>query len=129
MKVTRGHDVSGGSEQRSSTFVGTVWADPVLVADGAPTVNTVVFDPAARTNWHSHEHGQLLFVTHGAGYVQVRDGEGSEVTAGDVVWFPPGEEHWHGAGPSTLMSHTAVSLGRTTWLEPVSDQDYATSTG
>lgn len=128
MKLTHGHEPGSVSEQRSATFVGTVWADAVLAQDGAPTVNTVVFNPGARTNWHTHEHGQLLFITHGSGYVQVRDGEGAEITAGDVVWFPPGEVHWHGAGPSTFLSHTAISLGTTSWLDPVSDEEYAAST-
>jgi quercetin dioxygenase-like cupin family protein len=127
VKVTRGREAGGASEQRGSTFVGTVWADPVLAQDDAPTVNTVVFTPRARTNWHRHERGQLLFVTHGSGYVKVRDGEGTAVTAGDVVWFPPGEVHWHGAGPETIMSHLAISLGTTSWLEPVTELEYEDS--
>lgn len=123
MKVTNGHE-GGDSEQRGATFTGTVWADSVLAEAGAPTVNNVFFTPGARTHWHTHELGQLLFVTAGSGHAQVRDGEGRELTAGDVVWFPPGEVHWHGARPGTFMIHTAVSLGKTEWLDPVSDEDY-----
>lgn len=124
MNISHGHQAGQPSEQRTSTFVGEVWADPLLAVAGAPTVNTVLFTPGARTNWHSHEHGQLLIVTHGQGRAQVRDGEGATLEAGDVVWFPPGEVHWHGAGPATLMSHIAISLGRTEWLDAVSDGDY-----
>jgi quercetin dioxygenase-like cupin family protein len=129
MKVTHGHAPGAPSDLRASTFVGTVWADPVLVDAGAPTVNTVFFTPGARTNWHTHEHGQLLLITHGSGYAQVKDGEGSELNAGDVVWFPPGELHWHGASSTTLMSHIAVSLGATDWLDPVEDEDYLRAQG
>jgi quercetin dioxygenase-like cupin family protein len=125
MKVTHGHADGQPSEQRDATFTGTVWADPVLSGDGAPTIATVVFPPAARTHWHHHEHGQVLFVTHGRGFVQVRDGDGAVVRAGDVVWFPPAEVHWHGALGDTFLTHTAVSLGTTAWLEAVSDADYA----
>jgi quercetin dioxygenase-like cupin family protein len=123
MKVTSGHE-GRDSEERGATFTGTVWADAVLAEEGAPTVNSIFFRPAARTHWHSHELGQLLFVTSGSGHAQVREGEGREITAGDVVWFPPGEVHWHGARPGTFMSHTAVSLGTTDWLDPVSEEEY-----
>lgn len=124
MNITHGHQPGSASEQRTATFVGTVWADPVLAVEGAPVVNTVMFTPGGRTNWHSHEHGQLLFVTHGNGFAQVRDGEGAELMPGDVVWFPPGEIHWHGARPGTFMSHVAISLGTTSWLAPVTDDEF-----
>lgn len=124
MRIKHGREAEMASEQRSDTFTGTVWADHVLTgADGA-MVLTVVFHPGARTHWHTHERGQILFVTHGRGYVQTRAGEGAWVTAGDVVHFAPGEEHWHGAGPDTYLVHTAVSMAQTSWLVPVTDSEY-----
>ncbi len=92
-------------------------------ADGL-AVGTVMFDPTSRTRWHTHESGQVLFVTHGEGYVQTRDGSAAVVRPGDVVHFAPGEEHWHGAGPHTILVHTAVSIGATLLLEQVTDAEY-----
>lgn len=128
MKITHGHERGKGSEERGPTFTGPVWADPVLAAEGAPTINTVVFPPGSRTHWHTHERGQILIVTHGSGYVAVRDGDSAAVGAGDVVWFGPDEVHWHGAGPDTLLSHIAISLGNTRWLDAVTEADYAAVT-
>lgn len=91
--------------------------------------NLVTFEPKARTNWHSHPLGQTLIITHGRGFVQARGGEARAVTVGDVVWFPAGEEHWHGASDDTAMTHLAIGEvldGRSAdWSEPVSDADYA----
>jgi quercetin dioxygenase-like cupin family protein len=128
MRIARGR-ADAPSEQRSSTFTGRVWADPVLAASDGVTVNVVFFEPGARTHWHAHEIGQVLHVTHGAGWVQARDGEGGPITAGDVVHIGPGEEHWHGAAPGSYLLHVAVSLGVNEWLEPVSDDDYAAVLG
>ena len=77
-----------------------------------------------RTNWHTHERGQLLFVLSGSGHIRVRGEEARPLRPGDTVWIPSDEEHWHGAGPESLLVHTAVSLGETRWLEPVADADY-----
>jgi quercetin dioxygenase-like cupin family protein len=128
MKVNRGRPQGAPSEQRSATFTGEVWFDPVLPDVPGLALATVVFEPAARTHWHRHEQGQILLVTHGRGRVQTRAGEGAWVTAGDVVHFPPGEEHWHGAAPDSLLVHTAVSLGQTEWLDPVTDEQYGSAT-
>lgn len=125
MKITRGREGGAPSENRTETFTGDVWADPVMARTDQMMANAVFFTPGARTYWHRHEEGQLLLVTHGRGWVQVRDGEGSEVRAGDAIWFPPGEEHWHGAVADAYMSHTAVSLGATEWLDEVDEADYA----
>ena len=125
MIVSRGHQTGRASEERGSTFSGLVWGDPVLSAEGAPVINNVVFSPSARTHWHSHEHGQILIVTGGRGFAQVRGGDGAEIGPGDVVWFAPGEIHWHGAGADTLLVHLAISLGDTSWLDPVTSEDYA----
>jgi quercetin dioxygenase-like cupin family protein len=129
VRVTRGREADRPSELRGPTFTGDVWAEPVLATGDGVIVNTVFFTPGARTHWHHHEHGQVLLVTHGRGYVQVRRGDGTWVRAGDTVWFPAGEEHWHGAGPDTWMAHNAVSLGTTEWLDPVTDEDYDASVG
>jgi quercetin dioxygenase-like cupin family protein len=127
MKVTRGHEAGMASDQRGPTFTGTVWADPVMATTDGVTINTVFFPPGARTHWHRHERGQVLLVTHGQGHVQVRDGEGTVVGPGDAVWSPAGEEHWHGASAETYLTHTAISLGVTEWLEEVTEDDYRAS--
>jgi quercetin dioxygenase-like cupin family protein len=123
MRIARGR-AGVPSEQRAETFTGRVWADPVLAPEDGVTVNNVFFEPGARTHWHTHAEGQVLQVTHGEGWVQMRDGAGGRITAGDIVHIGPGEEHWHGAGPTSYLLHVAVSLGVTDWLEPVSDDDY-----
>ena len=89
----------------------------------------VRFTPGARTNWHSHALGQTLHCTDGEGVVVSRDGTVIRMRAGDTVWTPPGEEHWHGAADDTMMCHYALLEGTadgdgTTWLEPVSADDY-----
>jgi quercetin dioxygenase-like cupin family protein len=108
------------------TFTGRVMQD-ALLDDGDRNevrVYGVVFEPGARTFWHSHAAGQTLLVAGGRGMVQTRDGEARVLGAGDVVWAPPGEVHWHGAAPDAFLSHTAVSLGRTSWAEEVDDDQY-----
>jgi quercetin dioxygenase-like cupin family protein len=112
------------SERMTETFTGEVFSDVVLPASEGVRVQTVTFTPGARTHWHTHERGQLLFVVSGGGHIRVRGQDAQPLRAGDTVWIPPDEEHWHGAGPGTLLVHTAVSLGETRWLEPVADADY-----
>lgn len=125
MEITNGRVSSLGSTPAGSNFTGQVWRDPVGPrGEGIPPVNVVFFAPGARTHWHRHEHGQLLFVTHGQGFVATRDGQSAVITPGDVVYAPPGEEHCHGAGDDTFLIHTAISLGRTEWLEEVSGQQW-----
>ena len=89
---------------------------------------TVTFSPGARSAWHAHGKGQLLVVTDGCGWTQVRGGAIERVCAGDVVWAAPGQVHWHGATATTAMSHVAVSESgegaSVRWLEQVSDEDY-----
>jgi quercetin dioxygenase-like cupin family protein len=115
MIIARGRASGAPSARRSETFTGEVWLDPVLPPTDGVMVNAVVFTPRARTFWHRHEQGQLLVVTAGAGYVCAESGAPELVRAGDVVWAPPGERHWHGAGEDTYLSHVAVSLGKTLW--------------
>jgi quercetin dioxygenase-like cupin family protein len=109
-------------------FTGTVRIDPLFQAPDPALVSggSVTFEPGARTNWHTHPLGQTLVVT--AGRVQRWAGPVEEIRPGDVVWIAPGEKHWHGAAPTTSMTHIAIqerqngSVGD--WLEPVSDEQY-----
>jgi quercetin dioxygenase-like cupin family protein len=111
-------------------FTGTVWQEPIIEAAAPARVRALLvrFDPGARTAWHTHPLGQTLYVTAGCGWAQSADGPVQEIRAGDVVWFPPGERHWHGAAPTTPMTHIAIQEaldGSTvTWLEHVTDAEY-----
>ncbi|WP_419897802.1 (R)-mandelonitrile lyase [Roseomonas sp. USHLN139] len=112
-------------------FTGRVRIDPLFQAgDPARSAGALVtFEPGARTAWHTHPLGQTLIVTAGCGRVQREGGPLEEIHAGDVVWFPPGERHWHGAAPGTAMAHIAIQErldGKAVdWLEPVTDAEYA----
>ncbi len=110
----------------TSTFTGRVMQDAQLDDgdEGRVRVLSVIFEPGARTYWHSHAAGQTLLVASGQGMVETRDGDRRVVRAGDVVWAPPGEVHWHGAAPDAFLSHTAVSLGLTSWEEEVEESRY-----
>lgn len=113
-----------------SIFTGTVRLDPLFKApDPARAVGVcVTFEPGARTAWHTHPLGQTLIVTAGAGRAQRWDGPVEEIRPGDVVWFAPGEQHWHGAAETTAMTHLAIqeALDDKTadWLEKVSEEQY-----
>jgi quercetin dioxygenase-like cupin family protein len=125
LKIVRRSAGDAGAEEFSSTFTGAVWGDPVLTEKDGVSVYLVFFSPAARTYWHRHEAGQVLYATAGAGWVGTRDGDPVEILAGDVVWTAPGEEHWHGAGSASYLLHLAVSLGAADWLQEVSEDEYA----
>jgi len=116
------------TEQRTSTFTGTVWADPVLPTTDGVTINTVTFTPGARTYWHHHEKGQILHVLAGSGLICTEGKRPRTLRPGDVVWVPPLERHWHGAGPDSFMIHLAVSLGVTNWHDEVAESDYTATT-
>ncbi len=111
-------------------FTGVVRIDPLFNAPAPARVVgvSVTFEPGARTAWHTHPLGQNLVVTAGCGRVQLWGGPVQEIRPGDVVWIPPGEKHWHGAAPTTAMTHTAIQEnldGKTAeWLEQVSDEQY-----
>ena len=111
-------------------FTGAVRVDPLFQApDPARVVgSSVTFEPGARTAWHSHPLGQTLIVTAGRGRVQCWGGPIEDIHPGDVIWFPPGEKHWHGATATTAMTHIAIQErldGRTVdWMEKVSDEQY-----
>jgi len=112
------------TEQRSATFTGTVYADQLLDGTGGAAVTSVFFAPGARTHWHSHENGQVLHVLEGRGVVGTHDHAAQPIGPGDIVFAPPGEVHWHGGGPDSMVLHLAISLGRTTWHDPVADDEY-----
>ncbi|PSB10661.1 cupin domain-containing protein [Pleurocapsa sp. CCALA 161] len=114
----------------SEYFTGTVRIDPLFEAhDPARTSGaSVTFEPGARTAWHTHPLGQTLSVTFGFGWVQQWNEPIQEIRPGDVVWFPPGIKHWHGATPTTAMTHIAIQEqldGKVVdWMEHVSDEQY-----
>ena len=115
------------SEQRDSTFTGTVWMDPVLPTTDDVTINNVFFTPGARTYWHHHQHGQILHVTAGEGLICTSGEAPRRIRTGDTIWVPGGERHWHGAAPDSYLIHTAISLGTTVWAEEVDHQCYGCS--
>lgn len=111
-------------------FTGTVRVDPLFVAPAPGTVSgaLVTFEPGARTDWHTHPAGQMLVVTAGCGRVQQEGHAMQEIRPGDVVTIPANVRHWHGAAPTTAMSHIAVQEQRdgsaVTWMEKVSEAQY-----
>lgn len=117
-------------EAPAEWFTGVVRLDPLVDADAPARVAaaSVTFAPGARTAWHTHPLGQTLIVTAGCGWAQRWGGPVEEILPGDVVWFPPGEKHWHGATPTTSMTHLAIQEkldGQAVeWLEHVSDGQY-----
>ncbi|PVX70984.1 cupin domain-containing protein [Paraburkholderia unamae] len=124
MKVFHGRAEGGMSEQRGATFSGTVWADPVMPPTDGVTINTVFFAPRGRTYWHTHEHGQVLQVTAGKGWICKEGEQPQEIRQGDIVFIGPNERHWHGASDASYMVHVATSLGKATWQEEVTEGDY-----
>ncbi|ARM88746.1 cupin 2 domain-containing protein [Rhizobium sp. CIAT894] len=114
----------------SDWFTGSVRIDPLFAVTGPARAAgaSVTFEPGARTAWHTHPLGQTLIVTSGCGRVQRDGGPVEEIHAGDVVWFSPGERHWHGASPTTAMTHIAIQEqldGKVVdWMEHVTDRQY-----
>ena len=111
-------------------FTGTVRIDPLFKAEAPARVTgvSVTFEPGARTAWHTHPLGQTLIVTAGCGRAARWGGPVEEIRPGDVVWFAPGEKHWHGAASTTAMTHIAIAEaldGKVVeWMEKVSDEQY-----
>jgi quercetin dioxygenase-like cupin family protein len=111
-------------------FTGSVRIDPLFQAPDPARARgaSVTFEPGARTAWHTHPLGQTLIVTSGRGWAQAWGGPVEEIHPGDVVWFPPGEKHWHGATPTTAMTHIAIQEALdgkvVAWMEQVSDEQY-----
>ncbi len=129
MNITRSGSQPSG-EGPVENFTGSVRIDPLFqTPDPARVVgSSVTFEPGARTAWYTHPLGQTLIVTAGCGRVQRWGGPIEDIHPGDVIWFPPGEKHWHGAAPTTAMTHIAIlerldgSSGD--WMEQVSDEQY-----
>jgi quercetin dioxygenase-like cupin family protein len=115
-------------------FTGTVRIDPLFTPPEPARVATalVTFEPGARTAWHTHPLGQTLIVISGAGWAQREGGQIEAIHPGDTVWFAPGEKHWHGASPTTAMSHIAIQEklngSPVNWMERVTDQQYSGAT-
>ena len=111
-------------------FTGRVRLDPVIETPAPARLRavSVTFEPGARTAWHTHPLGQTLYVIHGVGRVQKQGEAVREIRAGDTVWIPPGEKHWHGAAPDHAMTHIAIQEAvdgsAVEWMEQVSDADY-----
>jgi quercetin dioxygenase-like cupin family protein len=118
------------SDVPADYFTGTVRIDPLFSAPApARAVGaSVTFEPGARTAWHTHPLGHTPIVTSGCGRVRRWGGLIEEIRPGDVVWIPPGEKHWHGAAPTTAMTHTTIQEqldgGAVYWMEQVSDEQY-----
>lgn len=129
MEITRiGSQPSGKGP--ADWFTGTVRIDPLFQASAPARVSggLVTFEPGARTAWHTHPFGQTLVITSGCGWVQREGGPIEEIHPGDVIWFPPMEKHWHGATPTTAMSHIAIQENlngkAVDWLEHVTNEQY-----
>jgi quercetin dioxygenase-like cupin family protein len=128
-------DIKRGGSQPSNRgpaewFTGTVRIDPLFPAiePARAAANSVTFEPGARTAWHTHPLGQTLVVTAGCGRVQRWGGPIEEIRPGDVVCFAPGEKHWHGAAPTTALTHIAIQENLNgkpvDWMEHVNDEQY-----
>ncbi|MEO8044735.1 MAG: cupin domain-containing protein [Spartobacteria bacterium] len=128
-------EIKRGGSQKSSAgpadwFTGSVRIDHLIEAPDPARVRiaSVTFEPGARTAWHTHPLGQTLIITAGEGRVQREGGPVEEVGAGDLIWFPPNEKHWHGAGAATAMTHIAIQEAldgnAVEWMEQVSDEEY-----
>lgn len=129
MEITR-NGTQSSKEGPAEWFTGTVRIDPLFEPPAPARVfgAYVTFEPGARTAWHAHALGQTLIVTAGCGRVQCWGGPIEEIRPGDVVWFEPVEKHWHGAAPTTAMTHIAIveraEEDSTGWMEHVSDEQY-----
>lgn len=130
MKITRA-GANASTKGPEDWFTGPVRIDPLFTAEapGRAVGVNVTFEPGARTAWHTHPAGQTIIVTAGLGRAQKVGGPVEVIRPGDVVWFPAGETHWHGAAPDVAMTHIAIQEvvdGKTVdWLEKVSDAEYA----
>ena len=119
----------------SEYFTGIVWQDPIVEASKPARVRAlrVTFEPGARTAWHTHPLGQTLYVLNGIGLMGLRNKAPRTINAGDTVWIPPGEEHWHGASATNSMTHIAIQEelngSVAEWLEKVSDEQYSLKSG
>lgn len=129
MKIQR-NGASPSAKGPAETFTGDVRIDQFFAAEdpGRVSCASVTFEPGARSAWHTHPLGQILVVTAGCGWTQCGDGPVTEIHAGDVIWCPPGHRHWHGAKPTTAMTHLAIQESldgkAVVWMELVTDEQY-----
>ena len=129
MKITRAGS-QASLKGPAEWFTGTVRVDPLFQASEPGRVGGghVTFEPGARSAWHTHPLGQTLIVTSGLGWAQAEGGPIEEIRPGDVIWFPAGLKHWHGATPTTAMTHIAITESldgkNADWMEKVSDEQY-----
>ena len=130
MKITRNAS-EPSAPGPAEYFTGQVRMDMRFAAPDPAALRGVIvtFEPGARTAWHTHPRGQTLIVTAGLGWAQAEGGERQELRPGDIVWFAPGERHWHGATPTSAMTHIALQEADTdgahvTWMEHVTDAEY-----
>lgn len=129
MKIIR-NGTQASAKGPAEYFTGTVRIDSLFQAEepGRAGGAIVTFEPGARTAWHTHPLGQTLIVTSGVGWTQCEGGPRTEIRAGDVIWCPCGKRHWHGATPTTAMSHVAIAEAldgkAVTWMEHVTDEQY-----
>jgi quercetin dioxygenase-like cupin family protein len=130
MQITRATNETGKGPE--DWFTGSVYIDAIAAAGDASSVGAAVvhFTPGARTAWHTHPHGQTIWVSEGVGLCQREGGPVEVIRAGDSVFFEPGENHWHGAAPKRFMAHVAIqqadeSGSPVSWGEHVSDEEYA----
>ena len=107
----------------TGTFTGQVYMLPKQ-ADDQTKINEVLFTPGGRTYWHHHENGQMIRVTAGWGWICDKGGKPRKLNKGDLVWCGPDTEHWHGADEKSFLVHEVISYGKTTWQDPVSDEEY-----
>jgi quercetin dioxygenase-like cupin family protein len=129
MQITR-NGSQPSSKGPAEWFTGIVRVDPLFQAGDPARLSGghVTFEPGARSAWHTHPLGQTLIVTSGLGWAQAEGGPIEEIRPGDVIWFPPGLKHWHGATPTTMMTHIAIQEALdgnlVTWMEHVTDEQY-----
>ncbi len=129
MEITQ-HGSRALTKGSADYFTGSVSIEPLVQAPAPAAVRaaSVTFEPGARTAWHTHPLGQTLIVTAGLGWAQREGGPVEEIRPGDVVWFAPGERHWHGAAPASAMTHIAIQEALNgevvAWMEQVSETQY-----
>ncbi|MGP8231854.1 MAG: cupin domain-containing protein [Methylovirgula sp.] len=129
MEITQ-HGSRALTKGSADYFIGSVSIEPLVQAPAPATVRaaSVTFEPGARTAWHTHPLGQTLIITAGRGWTQREGGPIEEIRPGDVVWFAPGEKHWHGATSTSAMTHIAIQEALNgevvTWMEQVSEEQY-----
>jgi quercetin dioxygenase-like cupin family protein len=127
-KLPPATSIKGPAERFKGNVTFTTLKEPT--EDSKLSIADVTFEPGAHTAWHSHPHGQTLYVTEGEGVIQQRGGEVLAIKAGDVIWTGPDEEHWHGATPGTAMTHIAIQEADeqgnfAEWHEHITDEEYA----